>query len=269
MAKTKQIIAVAEELQDILKPKPPIDTSMEVEKLKEILAVDAAPLLNVKDRSRLSDETVDVLAELVPKYMDNYKEQDLKTFRALGILPEEDDDIEDAEQVEEDDDTEEEINLVEEIKQAERLRDLKDIVHDEDIFKGLRRVLSKYNTKEELRDVMLECFEKGQPDEKPGTEAEKKEIPKQKTTPGTKNTTKQEKKPAVKKTKVEEKTYAKVFAEIYNEKKSMTVREFAEEISNRRKCSKYGARTFAGIYIQILHELGFIEKTDDGKYMKV
>ena len=236
----KDLIKVANELQKVMdfeEGGPPVDGT--VEELTKWVeeAVDEIDY----ETDKFSDEAVKYLTDL-----DLWK----------GPLLEEDEpEVEEAEVVEDVPD-----NLVDQVKAAGQMRELKIICKDLDEFKSIRGQLTKYKTMKELREVMLEMLddlaaepvkkakpvEKKEPVVKKEVENKKEEKPSQKPKTG--------------------RTRAQVFAEIYHENKALTLQEFVDETDSRY--GKLGSRTFVGIYMSILKELGLLERTKDGKFQK-
>ncbi len=192
---------------------------------------------------------------------DSFTKETIEVLVSLGI------DMSDWQKKEKGDEDEAEVvgvdNLVDEIKAAGQMRELKIIAKDLDEFKSIRSELTKYKTLKDLREAML-----GMLKEKPAAsklKVEKKPVEK-KAPVVEKDVEKKQTETTSQKPKTG-RTRAQIFAEIYHENKPRTTGELVAEMDNRYQ--KPGGATFVSIYISILKELGMLEKTKDGKFLKV
>ena len=173
--KTELLVKAAKELDKVLYEEPYIDFKQKPDELTKAV-MEASKELESDDK--LSEETIDILAQIWEGKEGKLTVKVCEIFRELGILPpadEKEEQEEDAVVVSAGED------LVNEIDDAERIKDLKDIAKSNDEFKLIRGKLNGYKEIDDLRDAMLEILdgvapEETEPEEKP--KAEKKEEPK-------------------------------------------------------------------------------------------
>lgn len=174
--KNELLVKAAKELDKVLYEEPYIDFKQKPEELTKAL-MEASKELESDDK--LSEETIDILAQIWEDKEGKLTVEVCEVFRALGIVPpateDKDEQTEDAEVVPETNE------LSDEIYDAKRIKDLKDIAKSNDEFKGIRGKLNGFKEIDDLRDAMLEILDGVAPEETEPEEelkAEKKEEPK-------------------------------------------------------------------------------------------
>ena len=229
--------------------------------------------INVKGTKEEMETQIKEAAELIDPTKDTVSDETKAVLEELDVWPEE--------EGEKEGEKEPSDNLVDQINDAATMKELKIIAKDLDEFKSLRGILTKYKTKDDLREVMLEMLEEGEPEGKEEKPVAKKTEPAKKEPAPKKNVTaKEEKKPVEKKelvqkskenelSQVKNMTYAQIFAQIFHEDVPRTTNELVDEMTKRyHSGSVAGAKTFVSLFTQILKELGLFEKNDKGQYIK-
>lgn len=197
----KQLIELAKELDDLLFEKPTVKTNVSEEELIQQITK-AARLLEEGDEL----ENFKVLKSLMtPEVIDglDLEEEQIANLTALGLISE--DEKEEEEPKAEEEEPKEEDGLYEQVKEAGSLRELRDISKSNPEFKSIRGRLSKYKTKEhvkDLQDVMLDILDSDLPEKvvakKPeNSQQEKKSQPSKKDAPPKKETSSKQKNPGV------------------------------------------------------------------------
>lgn len=161
MSTTKELKSAAEELIEVLglvddKKKPIIITKKTTDEEMVNLIKEAAA--EVLPDDEISDETRTVIDELMssPKKKAVPAPAPAKGKKVVIPEPEEDDEDVDNDDAEADD---ENATLVAEIEDAEKLKDLKAIIADNDIFKASAKKLNAIKDVDDLRDEMLELIQ--------------------------------------------------------------------------------------------------------------
>ena len=273
----KEVLSkAAKELDELLFEESQIKLNQKPEELQKDME-EASKELQSDDE--VSDETLEVLTEIWKDRDGELTVKVCKIFRALGIVPLAKETVEDAEVIPETDE------LLQEVKDAERVKDLKDIARSDDEFKAIRGKLNGYKEIDDLRGEMLAILdgpvEETEPEEAPEVEEEKAAEPeyekkgdeKKKEEPKEtmKIVPKDEKKKA-EKPKVEKQTRAKIFVGILDKNVPKTMTELIDEMQKQYQSgsgSVSGAKTFTAIYVQILKEVGLIEKNEKNQYVKI
>ena len=111
--------------------------------------------INVKGTKEEIETQIKEAAELIDPTKDAVSDETQAVLEELGVWPDEKGDKEDPGD-----------NLVDQINDAATMKELKIIAKDLDEFKSLRGILTKYKTKDDLREVMLETLEEGEPEKK-------------------------------------------------------------------------------------------------------
>ncbi len=174
--KNELLVKAAKELDKVLYEEPYIDFKQSPDELTKALMEASKEL---EDDDKLSEETIDILAQIWEDKEGKLTVEVCEVFWKLGIIPpateDKDEQPEDAEVVPETD------GLAEEIEQARRLKDLKDIAKSNDEFKLIRGKLNGFKEIDDLRDAMLEILDgiaPEEPEKEEAPKAEKKAEPK-------------------------------------------------------------------------------------------
>ncbi len=220
--KNELLVKAAKELDKVLYEEPYIDFKQSPDELTKALMEASKEL---EDDDKLSEETIDILAQIWEDKEGKLTVEVCEVFRKLGIIPpadEKEKQTEDAEVVPETNE------LSDEIYDAKRIKDLKDIAKSNDEFKGIRGHLNGYKDIEDLRTAMLSILKNAPAETEPEVtpKAEKKEEPKatMKIVP-----------------KDEEKPVKKVEKKVAVKKETGITRQTAVFIAIRKICKKGGS----------------------------
>lgn len=135
--------------------------------------------INVKGTKEEMEAQIVEAAELIDPTKDVISDETKAVLEGLDVWPDEKGDEGEKEGEDEPGD-----NLVDQINDAPTMKGLKIIAKDLDEFKSLRGILTKYKTKDDLREVMLEMLEDEgkEPEPEPKKELAAKKTPAAKTT---------------------------------------------------------------------------------------